>query len=419
MKIALVVHKFPPTSLGGTEVYAQDLARAFTQLGHKVFVFYRDNKETHQFVEERQDRGSFIAWRVGLPFDASKAHPVATFLDTFFNPAIERSYHRFLEQVQPDLVHFQHLMLLSYRLVSQTRQRSIPTLLTFHDYWFVCANAQLIRYDGKVCRSKKSGLSCARAAMMRAGNGIWSLAYPGIWAMLLLRDRLVRNASFKADRWIAPSRFLIEQYALRNFPPSRFTMLENGVSVKQIRKFPRSEVKDAVIRISYVGSLAWQKGVHILVQAVNQFSKDSLTLNIYGDPTTFPEYSTQLRMYANPENTSFKGKVPNEQVGKIYAASDLVALPSLWYENSPVVIQEAFAAKVPVIASRIGALKEKVRDGIDGILIDPGNVDIWREELKRLVDTPDIITELCSNISTPLSIEKHAKCLETLYSDSL
>lgn len=67
-----------------------------------------------------------------------------------------------------------------------------------------------------------------------------------------------------------------------------------------------------------------------------------------------------------------KGAILNTEVGRVLAETDILAVPSLWYENSPVVIQEAHAAGVPVIASRLGLLTEKVRDGVDGVLVTAG-----------------------------------------------
>jgi glycosyltransferase involved in cell wall biosynthesis len=234
--------------------------------------------------------------------------------------------------------------------------------------------------------------------------------------LLQVRDRLVRRAALESERWIAPSQFLIKQYVRRGFPASRFTMLENGIAVERIRAFPRIKAEEgSAIRLSYIGSLAWQKGVHVLTEAVRPFSEGELLLKVYGDPMTFPDYSAQLQAVANPKNTFFKGRIPNSQIGEALATSDLVAVPSLWYENSPVVIQEAFAAGVPVIASRIGALCEKVQDGIDGILVAPGSVVAWREALRRVVEAPEQLTGLRQGVHQPLTVKQHTECVEELY----
>jgi glycosyltransferase involved in cell wall biosynthesis len=194
---------------------------------------------------------------------------------------------------------------------------------------------------------------------------------------------LVRQAAHSADLLIAPSRFLIQQYTEAGFAAGRFLYLENGIDVERIQRYPRRPSPDGKLRFTYLGSLAWQKGVHVLVEAFKGIPPDAAVLKIYGDPTVFPDYSGQLREIADPLNTHFEGPVPNEQVGRVLAETDVLVVPSLWYENSPVVIQEAFAAGVPVIASEIGALPEKVSS--EDRLFEPGDA----AKLRRLAQ--DII----------------------------
>ena len=203
--------------------------------------------------------------------------------------------------------------------------------------------------------------------------------------MVQSRDALVRRAIFQADRVIAPSHFLIQQYIDSGFPAERLVYLENGIDIGRIRRYEHRSAEDGVLRFTFLGSLAWQKGVHILVEAFRDIPADKGRLRIYGNPDVFPEYSARLRQMANPANTSFEGLVPNEEVGRVLAETDVLVVPSLWYENSPVVIQEARAAGVPIIASDLGALPEKVAEG--GWLFSPGSVEELRNELLRLTGT--------------------------------
>ncbi len=380
MRIALVVHKFPPSSIGGTEIYTLNVARELARRGHTVFVFYRHDQATSPaMVWEKQE--GFSTCRVSRPKPMSA---LAQFLDTFYNPDVERAFDRFLDETRPDLVHFQHVMLLSYRLISRVKQRGRPALLTLHDYWFICSNSQLIWPDAQVCRGKAWGLNCARCALARIQAGRIALLRPLAAPALQVRDALVRQAGLRADRLIAPSHFLIQQYIQAGFPAGRFIYLENGIDVERIRRYPRQPSTDGRLRFTYLGSLAWQKGVHILVKAFRDIPPDQAMLRIYGSPAVFPEYAAHLRQLANPANTFFEGEVPNEQVGRVLAETDVVVVvPSLWYENSPVVIQEAFAAGVPVIASNLGALPEKV--GAAGWLFPAGDAGKLQALLEQFI----------------------------------
>ncbi|MEM2941754.1 MAG: glycosyltransferase, partial [Thermoproteota archaeon] len=316
MRIALVVHKFPPASVGGTETYTLNLARELSRRGHSVFVFYRNDKASPGKSEMAwEEREGFMACRVSRAYSPKSASLLAQFLDTFFNPDVEHFFERFLEETRPDIIHVQHLMSLSYRLIARARRRGFPAVLTLHDYWFICSNSQLIWPDARVCRSKALGLNCARCALARVRSPLTPLLRPIVAPLFVIRDALVRRAALQAGRLIAPSRFLIEQYVQAGFPPDRFIYLENGIDVERIRRYPRRPSADGRVRFTYLGALAWQKGVHVVVEAFRGIPAEKAVLRIYGDPTVFPEYAAYLRQLADPANTFFEGPIPNEEVG--------------------------------------------------------------------------------------------------------
>lgn len=415
MRIALVVHKFPPVSVGGTEIYTQNLARELSAQGHEVMVFSRrfgaNSAETELVWEERP--GFQVAW-VSRAFDPGSAPPWSQFLDTFFNPDVEDAFQQFLDIAQPDVIHFQHVMLLSYRLVRLAKQRGIPALLTLHDYWFICSNSQLIWPDSQICKGKALGMNCARCALTNriASPVLRTALRPPAAVLLQLRDTLVRRAVLQADTVIAPSHFLIDRYVEEGLPPERFICLENGIDLEHIQRYDHRPAEDGRVRFTYLGSLAWQKGVHILVEAFRDIPAGEARLRIYGPPDVFPDYSARLRELANPANTSFEGQVPNEEVGQVLAETDVLVVPSLWYENSPVVIQEARAAGVPVIASNLGALPEKVGDS--GWLFSPGSVEELRDHLKNVVEM-GITPALRENLPAARSIDDATEELLALY----
>ncbi len=414
MRIALVVHKFPPASVGGTEIYTLNLAQELSRRGHEVFVFYRhDRATTEQGETAWEEREGFRAYRVSRAFDVRSAPAFAQFLDTFLNPDVERAFQCFLDEVRPDIVHFQHMMLLSYRLIGLAKRRGVPALLTLHDYWFICSVSQLVRPDAQICRGKAFGLNCARCVLAaRVRSSLMQTLRPIAAPLLQVRDALVRRAALKSDLLIAPSHFLIQQYIKAGFPADRFVYLENGIDVERIRRYPRRPSADGRVRFTYLGSLAWQKGVHVLVEAFQGIPSAEATLRIYGSPDVFPDYAARLRRMADPANTFFEGLVPNEEVGRVLAETDVVVVPSLWYENSPVVIQEAFAARVPIVASRIGALPEKIRHGVDGLLCAAGEVGAWR---RTLLSTIGQVEGLRGNPPEPMTVQGHTALLEELY----
>jgi len=415
MRILLVAHKYPPYALGGVEVYTQHLARAL-RVRHEVAVFFRhDDREGPPFAAQGGEAGGVRLRRVSCNSSGLGASVAGEFFHTFLNRAIEADFAHLVAGFQPELIHVQHVMGLSARLLPLARAAGVPVLLTLHDYWFLCSNSQLIWPDGQVCRGKAWGVNCVRcAAAARFPSPLVRWLRPALAPLFLFRDRVVRNAALAADRLIAPSHFLIERYTTAGFPASRFEYLENGIAVEEIRRFPRLSGGGA-LRVTFLGSLAWQKGVHVLAEAWRGLPAGAARLRIWGDPQVFPEYSTRLRGLLTGTGAELMGRIANERVGEVLADSDVVVVPSLWFENSPVVIQEARAAGVPVVASGHGALAEKVHDGVDGLLFPPGDAGALRQALQRLIEEPELLPRLRQGVQPAMDVEAHVQKLERIY----
>ena len=417
MRILLVVHKYPPFSIGGTEIYTRNLAYELQRRGHEVWVYFRREMPTSTFQAIEEGIGPIQARYVAFPPEKGPLAAWKTFQHTYRNPEIEADFQSFLERFNPDVVHFQHTMALSAHLIPIAREKGYPVALTLHDYWFICANAQLVWPDHRPCRGK--GLlewNCARCALQRLNPvPLRYILRPPASLLLARRDHSVREAALAAHLWIAPSRFLIRQYQAAHFPPQRFFFLENGIDVERIYRYAVPQRRQSgPLQVTFIGSLAWQKGVHILVEAFRGLSPMLAQLRIYGNPDVFPTYSQQLRREANPRNTEFMGAVPNEEVGKVLSGSDVIVVPSLWYENSPVIIQEAFAARVPVVASRLGALQEKIQPAW-GELFPPGDPQALQALILKLASHRDILHEWKKHLPSPMSIGQHTEILENLY----
>jgi glycosyltransferase involved in cell wall biosynthesis len=111
----------------------------------------------------------------------------------------------------------------------------------------------------------------------------------------------------------------------------------------------------------------------------------------------------------------FLGRLTREEVWDTLAQVDVVVVPTLWYETFSFIISEAFIAGVPVIASRLGPVADRVRDGVDGLLVPPGDVSAWRAALQRLVEEPNFLARLRANVRPPMTLNEHVGRIEALY----
>lgn len=415
MRVALIVHKFPPESLGGTEIYTWGLARALARAGHTVNVFYPLAGISPEEVRQEQDDVGL--WRSPISATRERENPAGQFWHTFRDTGIERTFVAFLAETDPEIVHFQHVQGVSARLIElAASQKDRPRVITLHDYWFFCANSQLVRPDRQMCQGPQHGLNCVDCATARADLGWLRALRPLVALPLDYRNRYLAGVAAQADLLIAPSEFLREQYIRQGFPAERMVTIENGVEVGRVS----GEAAPAIphdpdrLHFGFLGSLAWQKGLHVLVEAFNHLPPNA-ALTVYGSDRVFPDYAADVRDLARHPGIRFAGALDYRHVGDALRALDCLIVPSLWYENSPLVIQEAFVAGLPVVASRLGALTEKVADGVTGRLFEPGSVEDLTRVLGELMQEPEQLRALTRNVHPAPSMDEHAKQLVGIY----
>jgi glycosyltransferase involved in cell wall biosynthesis len=410
VRILQVVHQYPPSSIGGTELYTQSLARALARQGHKITIFYRGSVPGAG-LERREEDGILV-----LKTWAGTLTPRRRFLATFRDHSIRQDFERLLDEVCPDLIHIQHLIGFPVTLIHCIRKRRIPYLITLHDYWWVCPNAQLLtNYSRQLCDGPQAYLNCARCALARAELGNLWPTVPALAMLMAWRASRLRSAMLHADRLIAPSRFVKEWYCSQRVSTARIVLLPHGIEWRP--SLSQRQRSAGALRFAYIGGLSWQKGAHILIEALGQV-KGAAELWIAGDESFDPAYAAHLRAQA-PPNVRFLGRLSRERVWEVLSQVDVVVVPSVWNETFSLVVHEAFAAGAPVMVSRLGALTEAVCDEENGLLLPPGDVEAWRAAMQRLVDEPDLISRLRANVRPPMALEEHLRRLEHLYREFL
>jgi glycosyltransferase involved in cell wall biosynthesis len=170
------------------------------------------------------------------------------------------------------------------------------------------------------------------------------------------------------------------------------------------------------VRFGYIGALHPQKGLELLLEAFRGVGGGA-TLHVFGTVFGSPisrAFYRRVRRLATPR-VSFHGAYDNGRVGEVLAGLDAVVVPSLWYENSPLTIQEAFVARVPVIAADVGGMAELVRDGVDGLRFRVGDAGALRDVLRRVVADPGILDRLRRGIPPVPTIDECAADLLSRY----
>ncbi len=376
MKILHLVHQYPPDHVGGTEYYTQTLANAQVKAGHDVIVLYPRGRQTDLRVENRNGVQVYAA-------GAGDRDRTAVFTALFGSKDLQTQFETVLNEVQPDVLHIQHLMGWPLSIVEHARRAGVKCVFTLHDYWSLCGNAQMLtNYDRTVCSGPRWWLNCARCAVARLDQPALLIGAPALAMMFAYRARLIRHALDQIDALLGPSR-LVGQMAIRaGARPDRVHHLPFGIDRSGVQ--PHVKRSEHEFRIVYIGSLAWQKGVHVLIEAFNHVPEPAM-LTVYGDPSVFPEYSRQLHALARSPRIKFAGTLSRSDLWPVLARTDLVAVPSIWYENQPLTILEALAAGVPVMASDLGALPELIEDDVSGWRVRAGDAAAWTQALTDVV----------------------------------
>jgi len=176
----------------------------------------------------------------------------------------------------------------------------------------------------------------------------------------------------------------------------------------------RARAPGAPLRVGFIGTLVWHKGAHVLLEAARGLN-GAFEVQLHGDVNTFPTYVKQLRESARGVAVTFHGGFDRESIDAVYGHLDVLVVPSLWPENSPLVIHEAFMRGVPVIAARTGGIPELVTDGISGLLYEPDSAADLRAALQRVIDEPAVLERLVGGAPAVKSIAEDARQWDTRY----
>lgn len=233
----------------------------------------------------------------------------------------------------------------------------------------------------------------------------------------LTRMRQVLNG---IDVILAPSQFLRQMYVGFGIAAERIRYSDYGMNTTAIRKSLRTPSGRPVF--GYIGTLLPTKGVHVLVDAFLKVPPERAELRIYGPPANkyIRDYAQMIeRKIGERTDIRLMGEYQPQAIGDILAGLDAIVVPSIWHENSPLTIHEAFIAGAPVLTSNIGGMAELVTDGVNGLHFKVGDADDLASKLMRLIDNPAMFRELSARTPSIKSIEENAAELEVMYEELL
>jgi glycosyltransferase involved in cell wall biosynthesis len=427
MKVVIAVHHFPPRYTSGAELRAYRLAAWLRKHGHDVYVVYVeaiDAGSAHGLTFEDGPYDGLPVRRLSFNL-AAAPDPFRWMYD---NPWIGDHLRAYLAELKPDLVHMISGYLMSASPLHVASDLGIPTVVTLTDFWFLCPRITLLRSDGRLCVPPFDVVTCARCLgeeqrRYRIPGRIASVLMDVFWHVqrdrtgrILARAAFLRETLDRVDAIISPSQFLRRMFIEAGIAPERIVFSRQGRDFPGLTPEVLEKTPATRLRIGYLGQIALHKGVHILLEAVHQLPNAALEVKVYGDGVPFPAYTERLRrMACQDPRVSLAGMYERTEVGQVLQGLDVVVVPSVWYENSPNVILEAFAHHTPVIVSDLGGMAELVEDGVNGLRFTAGDAASLAARLKRLIDDPGLLAQLREGIGPVKSIAEEMAELLKVY----
>lgn len=405
-KILIISHGHPRFNKGGGEIAAYNL---FKQL-------LAEGKDAYFLAACYSPLGR----HGGTPFAALNEREIlfySTMTDFFWmypgdRQVIWSEFDEFLRTIKPTIVHFHHYLHVGIEMLRQVRNyektlgSKVKLVCTLHEFVAICPNqGQMInRNNYKLCY-ESAPISCVECLPQYTEE------------QMFMRKLFIKSFFELVDHFISPSHFLKQRYVEWGLDAEKITVLENGQEEAAKLGPKNRQTNRGTVTFAYFGQINPYKGLDVLLSALDHLTpaqRKKIRLHIHGSglenqPSEFVEKVEKL-LADYEELIDFQGPYESEELGSLMAETDWVVMPSIWWENSPLVIQEAFKFGRPVICSNIGGMAEKVRDGVDGFHFNVGKSASLAAVMIRVTEEKGIWDAVYKRLPMPLTIE--ASCVE-------
>jgi len=409
VRVLTFCHNHPALHPGGTEMLALELHREMRRRGIDSFFLagvdklHRGRSSGTCFQTVGSSESEMLMW-------TGEFDPVSLAQHDFYGVFPELT--DFLLHYRPTVVHFHHTLLVGVETIALVR-RILPEakiVLTLHDYYPLCPrDGILLNAAGERCQGPD--IDSCRTCLPGLVPAAWRL-----------RDLHIRNHLGLVHRFVCPSEFLRGRYLDWGLPAERMTVLRNGrpaAAPAPHRPLPADGVRN---RFAIFGNLSRPKGTLVALRAAALLKEAGaeFSLTLHGAPKfqgeAFQAEFAKLLDQAGSRVVHAGEYGPAEIAGRM-AAADWVVAPSIWWENAPLVIEEAFQHRRPVLCSGIGGMAERVSDGVDGLHFTAGDPAALAAAMRRGMDEPGLWERLAGGIRPAVTLTACADAHLALYGD--
>jgi len=399
VKILKVIHGYPMLYNAGSEVYSQTICHGLVKSGHEVHVFSREEDPF------RPDGSMRVTHDLDVPEITLHLTNNSRYRDRYRLEVVDKAFAGLLESLRPDIVHIGHLNHLSTSLVFEAKNRNIPVVYTLHDYWLMCPRGQFMQMHSDednlwaACDGQENR-KCATQCYARYYSGDpdereQDISYWENWVKRRMSH--IRKVTDAVDLFISPAKYLKERYE-KDFglPKDKSFYLDYGFD--RSRMAGRKRANSEIFTFGYIGTHIPAKGIHDLIKAFGCIKGNAL-LRIWGrdrgqDSRALRAIVKTLPVEKQP-CIEWMPEYKNQEISiDVFSKTDVIVTPSIWVENSPLVIHEAQQSRVPVITANVGGMAEYVEHGVNGLLYEHRNPGDLAEQMQTLLDNPEYSKQL-------------------------
>ncbi|QNA46477.1 glycosyltransferase [Lacibacter sediminis] len=420
MHILKIIHGYPPNYNAGSEVYSQSICNELSKY-HKVSVFTR---EENPYKPDFSVRKEIKSDNLDFYFVNNPQGK-----DGYRHKEMDAHFGNLIAEIKPDIAHIGHLNHLSTGLVDELNKLSIPIVFTLHDFWLMCLRGQFLtrgignENNFQLCsgqQDNKCATNCYKVYFSgREEHEVQDIQHWSSW----IKQRMAETKALinKVDLFIAPSNYLRTRFINEfSVPENKIIYLDYGFPTEYLTQTEKSK-DNTNFTFGYIGTLIPAKGVNQLIEAFNQIDSPA-TLKIYGRQNGQSADALKLLAANSINKIEFAGEYINHNLANdVFSKVDCIVVPSIWAENSPLVIHEAQACKIPVITADFGGMKEYVHHQVNGLLFEHRNTNSLAEQMKFAIENPHLLKEygqkgyLFSDNGSVPDIINHCKELEKIY----
>jgi glycosyltransferase involved in cell wall biosynthesis len=385
LHILIANNIYPPIMAGGAELIVQYLAEDLAKRGHRVTVVSTCGPEMEPYpVEQRNGvevirffpKNIYWHWTRGERPAYQKA---LWHMRDAWNQDAGRHFRALLDQSKPDVLHTHLIDGMSAILWRRARENAVPVIHTAHDYHLLCPRSMLLTRDLKLCTNPQIPCRVYRK-----------------WHVGTTRD---------VSMFCSPSEFLIKQHQAAGLRAKRTAVVRNGIPLPTLA--PKFRNKKAPRHFLFAARLTKEKGCQVLLDAMRLLPPELDFVLYVAGKGVFEERFKEAA--SNDRRIRLLGYIQGEEKTKIFRKSDCLILPSLWYENAPVVIIEAAVYEMGVIGSNIGAIPEFITHEKNGLLFEPGNAASLAVAMQRVIREEELLKDFSlhgQNLAKGSSVEQ-------------